>query len=123
VIRDGTGKPSHERVRRAGRGNPRPALLIGRLEAFLTAPQVKEVVAARGRRLEQTNPFLTAPLNRRREKGTQSTRFPLGKRDLNRSGKIVGMFLKPEAKLLGDMNQEDIPVVTVVTDEISFQTK
>jgi len=113
VIRDGTGKPSHERVRRASRGNPRPALLVGRLETFLTAPQVQEVVTARRRRLEQTDPFLTTPLNRSREKGTQSTGFPLGKRDLDRGGKIVGVFLEPEAKLLGSMNKKNIAIITV----------
>ena len=67
----------------------------------------------KGRQPEQTNPFLLTPIVGSGEDRIQSARLFGGKWDPVRSGKVVGMFLEPEAKPLGCMNEEDPAFVSV----------
>ena len=64
----------------------------------------------KSRQLEQTDSFLLTPIVSSRQNSIQGARLFGQERDLVRSGKAVSMFLKPEAKLLGCMNKENLAI-------------
>jgi hypothetical protein len=83
------------------------------LKALPTALQIKKMITPERWQLEQTSPFLLTTRISGIRHSTEGARLPGLENKLVTSGKVVSVFLEPEAELLGNVNQENIAIITV----------